>query len=381
MKSKTLLILLAGCAAALVLTVAGIAAYKTHAEKDSDLFFKAYPHLTGTRLDSCEACHSRISSPPPGEPKGKPVALSTCDSCHALTDYGRKTGDTLNPYGRDFLKAGRNEGAFAAIAGLDSDRDGVPNGTELKAGTNPGDPATSPDRKPAPYVTLSLEGLMKKKVPTYEQAIFVNVSKSKDGDSYADLRGFKLIDVLEAAGLSDKAESVDVISLDGYMATFSIAQLRRSYPQAAPVFGLGKETLGECGWVRYEARNLKEGVPLPDADVLLTFEIGGQKYQPASINQESRLVGSGPFRVVAPQMRKPGIPDISSRASDACVQKVPEKFHFNRDYEKNSDYCVKAVIAIRINPMPAGTMDIDWPKHAEKAIAESSIVVFGALNP
>lgn len=365
----------------LLAAVLGISAYKTHTEKDSSLFFQTYPHLTGTRMDGCEACHSRIAALPPGARNGKPVVLSSCDSCHRTTDHGRKPGKTLNAYGRDFMNAGRNAAAFAAIAGLDSDGDGSANAAELSAGTNPGDKESSPDRKPAPHMTISLSELIQKKIPSHSQTIFVNVSKSKDGDSYSDLRGFRLIDVLTAAGLADKAKSVDVISLDGYMATFSVDQLRRSYPQAPPVLGLDKATLGECGWVNYGAGNLKEGVPLPAAGILLTYEVNGQPYTAASINNENRLMGSGPFRVVAPQMKNPGIPDMSSRATPACEEKMPARFRYNRDYEKNSDYCVKAVVALRVNPMPAGTMDTDWPRHAAKAIADKSIVIFGALNP
>jgi hypothetical protein len=362
-------------------TVAGRSAYKTHDEKDSGLFFKTYPHLAGTRIDGCDVCHSRISALPQGAAGGKAVILSSCDSCHIATDYGRKPGDTLTSYGRHYLKAGRGAAAFAAIEILDSDGDGSKNASELKAGTNPGDPQSAPDKKPAPLVTAALSQLIQKGVPSYVQTIFVNVTKSKDGDSYSDLRGFKLIDVLEAAGLTKEAISVDVISLDGYITTFSIEQLRRSYAQAAPVLSLDSDTLGECGWVRYSAGNLKEGVPLPNADILLTYEINGKPYLPASINDEGRLQGSGPFRIVAPQMKNPGIPDLSSRATAACVEKLPAKFHYNRNYEKNSDYCVKAVVAIKVNPMPAGTMDIDWPQYAAKAIEEKSIVIFGALKP
>ena len=67
----------------------------------------------------------------------------------------------------------------------------------------------------------------------------------------------------------------------GTLQRFPSAQLRRAYPQAAPALGLDKEALGECGWVRYEARNLKPGVALPDANILLTFAANGQEYSPA----------------------------------------------------------------------------------------------------
>ncbi|MDI9613940.1 MAG: hypothetical protein QM330_12985 [Acidobacteriota bacterium] len=364
-------------AALLLVAGAGTAAYRTHQEQDSEIFVGAYPHLEGTRMDTCDVCHSRISAPPPGAKDA--VVLSSCDSCHQVTDYGRRKADTLNSFGKDYLGSGRNAGAFAAIAALDSDRDGFSNAEEIRAATHPGDAASRPGYPEAPHVLLSLDELKRRGLPLFEQALFVNVSKSREGDSYSDIGGFRLIDVLEAAGLRKGATAVDVISLDGYTTTFSIEQLRRKYPQAAPVMGLDEETLGECGWVRYGARGLKEGVPLPDADILLSFSVNGEPYPAASISAEGRLVGSGPLRVVAPQMKNPGIPDISSRATEACVARVPERHRFNRDYEKNSDYCVKAVVALRVHPLPEGTVDLDWTRHAAAAVAGRSVVIFGAV--
>jgi hypothetical protein len=373
------IIIVGGLLFALCLSVP--AAYRTHKEPDSELFFKTYPRLAGTRLDGCDVCHIRSMSLPPGQTSGNAVPVNSCDTCHAATDYGRKPGNTLTAYGMDYLKHGRNAAALAAIEKLDSDGDGVTNGNELAVMTNPGDPQSVPGMKPAAHVIFSYDELIKKGVTVTEHALFVNVAKSKDGDSYSDIRGFPLIEVLEAAGLSKEAASVDVISLDGYAATFSIDQLRRKYPQAAPVFGLGKETLGECGWVRYEAKNLREGVPLPDAEILLTFEENGRSLSPASIDSGQRLQGRGPFRVTAPQMVNPGVPDISVNATEECAQKVPEIYRYNRDYEKNADYCVKAVVAIRVNPLPPGEIDIDWPQYTKKAIEEKSVVIFGALRP
>jgi hypothetical protein len=363
------------------LAFSAAAAYKTHKESDSELFFKTYPQVVGTRLDGCEVCHIRSIAFPPGQESGNTVPVSVCDTCHTLTDYGNKPGNTVTAYGWDYLKNGRNAAALAAIEKLDSDGDGAPNGAELAALTNPGDGQSLPGKKPSAYAVLSYDELIKKGVKVVEQTIFVNAAKSRDDDNYSDIRGFPLIDVLQAAGLSKEAASVDVISVDGYVKTFSIDQLRRTYPQTAPVFGLGKETLGECGWVRYEAKNLKEGLPLPDAQILLAFEENGKRYAPASIDGSGRVDGTGPFRVTAPQMKNPGVPDISSRETEECVQKIPEKYRYHRDYEKNADYCVKAVVAIRVNPLPPGEIETDWPQYAKKAIEEKSLVIFGALGP
>ena len=83
-----------GSLAALILAViASLAAYKTHTEPDSDLFFKTYPQVLGTRMDGCDACHIRIVALPPGEKSGKGVKLSACDSCHGsrITAGSRET--------------------------------------------------------------------------------------------------------------------------------------------------------------------------------------------------------------------------------------------------------------------------------------------------
>jgi len=350
-----------------------------HREPDSDLFFKTYPNLLETRLDGCGVCHIRSIAPEPGQAAGNTVSLSYCDNCHLLSDYGRKPANTLTAYGIDYRNNGRSAAALAAIEKLDSDGDGVSNIDELAAFSNPGDARQVPGMTITNHIILSRDDLVKKGAAVVEQALFVNSAKSRDGDGYSDIRGFPLIDVLEAAGLSKEAVSVDVVSLDGYTVTFSIEQLRRKYPQAAPVFGLGAETLGECGWVRYEAKNLKEGVPLPDAQILLAFEENGRSYSPASIDERGRLSGMGPFRVTAPLMKGPGIPDASSGATEECIRKIPEIHRYHREYEKNADYCVKATVAIRVNPLPPGETDIDWPQYVKKAIDEKSIVIFGAL--
>jgi hypothetical protein len=79
-------------------------------------------------------------------------------------------------------------------------------------------------------------------------------------------------------------------------------------------------------------------------------------------------------------MDGPGIPDMSSEATEACALKVPEKYRYHRDYAKNAGSCVGAIVAIRVNPLPPGETDIHWPQYAKKAIVEKSVVVFGALH-
>jgi hypothetical protein len=67
------------------------------------------------------------------------TVLNTCNLCHPGGDTG-----SYNPYGTDFLDAGSNTAAFAAIENLDSDGDGFTNIVEINARTFPGDPSSFP---------------------------------------------------------------------------------------------------------------------------------------------------------------------------------------------------------------------------------------------
>lgn len=63
--------------------------------------------------------------------------LGNCKTCHTGTP--KKGEPSLNAYGTD-LKAAKLD--FAGVEAKDSDGDGKTNLDEIKAGTNPGDPAS-----------------------------------------------------------------------------------------------------------------------------------------------------------------------------------------------------------------------------------------------
>jgi hypothetical protein len=69
--------------------------------------------------------------------------LDSCNTCHTTS----QDADHLNPYGVDFRKANHD---YGAIEGLDSDGDGFKNIDEIKAGTFPGDPNDNPNTKAKP---------------------------------------------------------------------------------------------------------------------------------------------------------------------------------------------------------------------------------------
>jgi hypothetical protein len=77
-------------------------------------------------------------------PKDSPLAKAKCMACHVK-------GKELNVYGKDVQKAMQEKKTkdltaeiLKSIEKLDSDKDGVSNGDELKAGTLPGDPKSKP---------------------------------------------------------------------------------------------------------------------------------------------------------------------------------------------------------------------------------------------
>ena len=83
-------------------------------------------------------------------PKDSDLAKAKCAACHVK-------GKDLNVYGKDVQKAMQEKKTkeltaeiLKSIEKLDSDKDGVSNGDELKAGTLPGDPKSKPaETKPA----------------------------------------------------------------------------------------------------------------------------------------------------------------------------------------------------------------------------------------
>ena len=104
---------------ALVLVVSMVAPYSVSAKPEFlEAFTAEYPAVVGTRLESCNVCHT---IPP-----------------------------RLNPYGTDFSLAGRQ---FAPIEPIDSDDDGADNLTEIEALTFPGDASDYPGAPGTPTAT------------------------------------------------------------------------------------------------------------------------------------------------------------------------------------------------------------------------------------
>ena len=99
-------------------------AYHHMGEIDSGIFLTVYPEKAGTKLDSCNLCHSGGSYV---NASNKTVTLGSCQWCHYKYGYD-SSGDiseTLNAYGKAYRAAGRSTAGVIAIEQADSDGDGA----------------------------------------------------------------------------------------------------------------------------------------------------------------------------------------------------------------------------------------------------------------
>jgi hypothetical protein len=356
-------------------------AYKGHASDDDiNAVLAVYPSLRGTPADSCATCHrsGEVKDPSAG---GATRLENHCGYCHAVVNRDKRDPrETLNRFGLDYLAKGRSQAAVRALAAADSDLDGAPNEAELRAGTNPGDAASYPSAPLAPsrtYTAAALRAL----APVLDATVLINTTKSRSGDAYNDYRGNALWAIVQAVGVSPDARAIDVLSADGYEYTFTFDELKKVWPQGAPVMGLGRQDLGACGWVSYGSTRLAAGRPLPSVPIMLAFEENGKPLPKASFDEATgRLVGQGPLRVVVPQFRI-APPDLPQFADASCSEKVAPQYRFHQDYDHNGGASSYGIVAIRVTPLPRGTRDIDWQSPARASLDKEEITFFGALKP
>jgi hypothetical protein len=338
------------------------AAYRAHSDdRDVDAFLAAYPEAKASRLDDCFLCH------PGGKVEGK--AKGSCDYCHA--SYGLKPPHgvlPLNDFGRDYLQAGRSAAAFARIAGLDSDGDGVANGEEIRQLTHPGEAGDRPGLAQPPSVRLSAERV--RSLPAVEQFMLMNTTKQ--ADFYASYRGVALWGLLQAVGLAPEAQSVSVFAPDGFATDFSLEELRQAVPNGRFYSGLP--------WVTYPAGlSYGDQERLPgELRIMLAYARDGQPLDPGRLAQAGNrwvLEGEGPYRLVVPQVVA-GPPDRPSTAPDRNSPPYP----FDEKADHNAGRSVRSVVAIRVNPLPPGTKDFNWHEGGWSLVDSGELVLYGALR-
>jgi hypothetical protein len=383
MKNKKTISIAFTIASIFVVTLVCYAAYHHMGEIDSGIFLSVYPDKAGTKLDSCNLCHSGGSY----QQGSKTVTLGSCQWCHYKYGYDASGNidDTLNSYGLAY-KENRTPAGVQAIANLDSDGDGYTNAQEIAANRYPGDPNDDPSKVTAPYRVFTREQL--KKMRQHTQFLLMNTHKSED--FYAQYSGVAM-DRLLSKLILPEATGIRVYAPDGW------AQFHPLYPDPNPLFYhiFGKypkamfsydeqaditknPTSGWCDYSSPKATMKVNGQKIKNPaglKMLLAFKRDGEYLTPGVLNQQNKLDGEGPFRIVPPQ-KVPGPPDQKSTSTS---QDVIWPFDANADH--NAGYSSRSATIIKVEPLPEGTTDIDTLEAGWPYVDTNKIVIYGNINP
>jgi hypothetical protein len=390
MKHKKTISIAITVASIFVAALVCYAAYNHNGDIDSANFRTAYPDKVGTKLDSCTTCHSGGSY----TSGGKTTTLGSCQWCHYVTNYSTDSSEatllkTLNSYGLAYKNAGRDVAALQAISGLDSDVDGFSNQAEIVALSYPGDANDDPTKVPAPSRVISLKEL--KKMPRHKQFMLMNASKSDD--SYTKYGGVSLENLIKAIMLESAKDGITVYSPDGFATyhPFSPSTNVNSY-HVFGVYPVGTfwydtqadmATNPSTGWCNYSspsAAGRASGSPIFNPEGLkmtLAFKRDGEYLTPGVLNLQNKLDGEGPFRVVPPQ-KNPGPPDQRSTAS--TTPPTPWIWPYNNANDHNAGFSSRTVTMVRVEPLPAGTTDINTLEAGWPYVDEQKIVIYGSID-
>ncbi|MHC9541542.1 MAG: GEGP motif-containing diheme protein [Vulcanimicrobiota bacterium] len=389
-KSITLSLVIIAAAAVLIMISAqgGQSAYHHMGEKDSNIFLSVYPQCKGTKLDNCSLCHTGGAY----KSKESTVNLGSCQWCHFKYGYTAPHGDimdTLNPFGRQYLEAGRSEEAIRAMARMDSDSDGYVNVDEIAALAYPGDADDDPMKVAAPSRIYTIEQL--EKMPQHAQLMLMNAHKSMD--FYASYSGVSVEDLLRDIMLPS-ATGIKVFSPDGFSQYYPLKpdsnplfyHVCGVYPEAPFYYDRQADgAISKDGWCEYSSLALKgkkAGEPIENPNglrLLLAMKRDGQYLNSGILGPQNKLDGEGPFRVVPPQ-KTPCPPDQRQYAKDS-KNKSLYIWPFDENADHNAGFSTRSAIIIKVEPLPSGTTDINTLEAGWNYVEGRQIIIYGAINP
>ncbi len=372
----------------LILTTAsaGFCAYHHEGEHDAERFLSVYPGKAGTKLDHCALCHTAGQYQ---DDRGRTVSLGSCQWCHYTYGYDGSGNilDTMNDYGRDYHDNGRNAAAVSAIENLDSDADGYTNIEEIQANRFPGDAGDDPSQVTASYRIYTKAQL--KALGGHTQFLLMNTSRS--GDYYAEYSGVPVADLLTDAGIVSTATGITVFSPDGWAQYHPLEEdpgqpefyhVKGTYPDAVYHYQEQADVAlnPNDGWCDYGApscagRDNGDAIVLAGGyKMILAYQRESEDMDPGILNKDNKLDGEGPFRVVPPQ-KSPSPPDQSSRATNQSVV-----WPYDNDWDHNAGSSTRTVTIIRVEPLPAGTTDIDVLEAGWAYVDQEKVIIYGAID-
>lgn len=360
-------------------------AYKGHeGDIDMNLFAYTYPAIIGTRLDDCQTCHT--GGDIIFDTGGGTTELETfyaCSYCHFIpfpdSDIiSGPTGyeDTLNPYGLAYKNAGRSLTALRDIENDDSDGDTYANKAEIDDIRYPGDPDSYPGQPVTPIYTLTWSDFTS--ATQHTQFLLMNAHKQPN-DSYDTYTGVKVKDLLLHAGVDlTSATGVTFFSADGYAKDFTLDDINNQYPD-----GLYYANLDPAGFVNPDhgfvvypdllPPGLVDGGTIPGEQwLIIAYQRNGTDLEAAYLDTVSgKINGEGPYRNIVPQST-PGSPDRGSKSA-----LIGDAWDYDDTKDHNAGLCVKATVAIRVNPMPAGLEEFDWKNGGWSLVQDKKLIIYG----
>lgn len=356
-------------------------AYKGHGiDRDMQNFVNVHPDTVGTRLDDCQLCHRGGVVKHNSRERHK----NTCDYCHfipfpdeSLQGTPETYEDTLNKFGLDYKRHGRDREAVRKIARLDSDGDGYKNNEEIAKLKHPGSAENHPGVVTAP--TCVLEEKQMKSLPSHKQFMLVNRTQH-DPDFYATYQGVKVVDLLKWLEVDlEKVEGITVIAPDGYRKDFSREQVLKPFPDAVFHGNLGEESMGDKRVVEYPEKmpfDLENGESITGEQWLMVgYQRDGEPLETACLDARTgRIVGAGPYRIIVPQSKPQLAPDRGSAHAD---QPVGDGYDYDENKDHNAGAMVRGMVAIRINPLPEGYEDFDYTGGGWAFVEKKQLVVYG----
>jgi hypothetical protein len=215
--------------------------------------------------------------------------------------------------------------------------------------------------------------------------MLMNTSKGGESglDSYDEYTGVPLEDLLKDAGILDSATGITVFAADGWSQYHplesaddpSLYHIYGTYPQATYYYD--PEADGAwCDYSHPKCEGLNHGDTIHvegGLKAILAYKHNGDYLDPGVLNDENKLDGEGPYRVVVPQ-KVPGPPDTRSTDENQDV-----KWPYDESADHNAGACTRSATIIRVEPLPEGTTDIDLLEIGWNYVDQEKIIIYGAI--
>ena len=223
------------------------------------------------------------------------------------------------------------------------------------------------------------------------------MNTSRSGDFYAEYTGVPMKTLLDDAGMLGSATGIWVYAPDGwgqnhpleYRADLDMYHVYGNapgqsyqYPPATFYYDLeaDEDINPDYGWCNYSApscagRTHGDIIPVSGGlKAILAYQREGAYLDNGVLNDENKLDGEGPFRVVVPQ-KFVGQPDQSSKSDDQHVL-----WPYDYDLDHNAGSCSRSATIIKIEPLPVGTTDINILEAGWSYVDQKKIIVYGAID-